>query len=130
MQIGYHISRAGGLLEHILFGTPDIVLLNSFKIRQQLAIIQQLVDGIQCTVNRAVINQAVGITRSVIKCLHLHVHGGQCIFVHIQIFCGENIGSAGQLNHFGNIISGLAHVDISVGADVKKCHGFSCAVTG
>ena len=91
---------------------------------------QQLVDGADGAVNGAVVDEIIRILCTGIERLHLDVHGRESVFLHIQVIGGKDVLSAGKLDHLGDIIPRLPHIDAAVGADVEKCHGFSGVFAG
>ena len=67
---------------------------------------------------------SVAIAAAMQKIPILHVHGGEGIFRFRRI--PGRIGPPCQLDHFRHIVAGFSHIDVTVGADIEKCHGFLC----
>ena len=76
VQVRDQVPEAQALLKEVFPGAPDVSLPHGFKVRQNAALFQQLVHSLQLAVDGAVVDQYVGVPGTLVKGLHLHVHGG------------------------------------------------------
>ena len=104
MNIFDHCSKFHCLLKQILIGTPDISILNCFKISKQRTLLQHLADICQFTIDRTIVDDIIRILSSGIKLFHLHIHCGKRVII-LRSKVTENIFSTGEFDHLGYIIS-------------------------
>ena len=86
---------------------------------------RQLTDGLQIALNRAVVDDIIGIFCRRIKGFHLHIHRGQRVVIHFELLCRRHIRAARHVNHLGDIVSRLADIDGARRADVEKRNRFA-----
>ena len=104
-------------------GTPDIALLHGFALREQGALGKQLVHGADLALDRAVVDQHIGVFGPGVEILERDVDRSQIIAAVGQI--GKNILAACHLDHLGDVIAALAHGSQIVGGNGEKRRRFA-----
>ena len=102
MNIFNHCSKFHCLLKQILIGTPDISILNCFKISKQRTLLQHLADICQFTIDRTIVDDIIRILSSGIKLFHLHIHCGT-----LTVLIGRN--GAGKSTLIRAILNDIPH---------------------
>ena len=81
--------------------------MHGLEVGQHRAFGEQLIHCAQLALDRAVVEQHIGITRPGVEILERDIDSRQIAAAVGQV--GKDVAAARQLDHFGDVIAALAH---------------------
>ena len=122
MDVPDHLTHdIRGLVEG-LASTPHVALLHALEVGEQLVHRQQLINGGDGGCNGGVVDQHVGIHGLGVEVLHGDGDGGGRLIGDEVL---EGVAAAGQGDHLGDVVTGLADDHGAVGVDGEEGHGLA-----
>ena len=120
MEIEDHIRHDIRSLIHGAASDPTIIILYCGHLFHDWIFADQIIHGLDGTVDTSVIDDIVRIYCRIVKCFHRYVDRCSAAFI-IQV-C-KDVSCASDIDHLRNIVCTYSNDDLSIGGEIEERNG-------